>query len=87
MEPMEPELTNDRGRREWAWLVRRVGQDRAEAAVAAAVQRGRRAYPLNAARELGIELPPPDQLPPLRSVRSGEVAAQALADIRRALGR
>ena len=86
MEP-EPELTNDRGRREWAWLVRRVGQDRAEAAVAAAVQRGRRAYPLNAARELGLELPPPDQLPPLQTERSRQAAAEALAGIRRTLGR
>ena len=86
MEPMEPEL-NDRGRREWQWLCDRVGEDRARQALAAAVRRGRKPFPLNAARELGLSLPAEPDLPVMRDERSSEVAAQALADIRRALGR
>lgn len=83
----EPLLTNDRGRREWLWLCQRVGEDRARAALAAAVRRGRKPFPLNAAREVGLSFPPESALPPLRSERYDEIAQDALADIRRMLGR
>lgn len=84
---VEPLLTNDRGRREWAWLLRRVGEDRARQALAAAVRRGRKPFPLNAARELGLSFPPESALPVLRSERSDEIARDALSDIRQMLGR
>lgn len=83
---MEP-ILNDRGRREWAWLCKRVGEDRARRALDAAVARGRRPFPLNAAREIGIDLPGPEHLPPIQTERSDQIAAQAMADIRRTLGR
>lgn len=83
----EPLLTNDRGRREWLWLCQRVGEDRARAALDAALARGRKPFPLNAARELGLSFPPESVLPPLRSDRHDEIAREALADMRRMLGR
>lgn len=51
----EPLITNDRGQREWAWIVGQVG----EAAALAALERlgTRRPYPLNVARVLGLVLP------------------------------
>ena len=51
----EPLLTNDRGQREWAWIVGQVG----EAAALAALERlgNRKPYPLNVARALGLSLP------------------------------
>ena len=48
-----PELNNERSRREWKWLVRRVGEDRARDGLRRAVARGRRAFPINAIVELG----------------------------------
>ncbi|MCX7689055.1 MAG: hypothetical protein N2045_13915 [Fimbriimonadales bacterium] len=53
---MEPLLTNDRARREWDYIVQRVG----EAAAREAIKKlpgNRRPYPLNIARVLGIKLP------------------------------
>jgi len=64
MDLPEPELTNDRAKREWLWLCRRVGEQRARAAIAR-IPGKRRAYPLNIARVLGVELPPPEELPRL----------------------
>ncbi|BCX90013.1 hypothetical protein MIN45_PP27 (plasmid) [Methylomarinovum tepidoasis] len=64
MDRPEPELTNDRAKREWLWLCRKVGEKRARAAIAR-IPGKRRAYPLNIARVLGIELPPPEELPRL----------------------
>lgn len=52
---LAPLITNQRGKREWEWLVRQVGEERALAAIAALG--GRRPYPLNVARVLGLEIP------------------------------
>lgn len=51
----KPLLTNERGQREWAWIVGQVG----EAAALSALERlgTRRPYPLNVARVLGLTLP------------------------------
>lgn len=74
---MRPELTNERAHQEWAWLVRRFGQAQAEAALVRAVERGRRPFPLNAARELGVTLPSPEELRVLFGApRSDEVLAR-----------
>lgn len=51
----EPLLTNDRARREWAWIVTKVGEP---TAVAALERLGnQRPYPLNVAKILKISLP------------------------------
>lgn len=52
---LAPLITNQRGKREWEWVVRQVGEERALAAIAALG--GRRPYPLNVARVLGLEIP------------------------------
>lgn len=51
----EPLLTNARAEREWQWILRQVGPERA---IAALEQLGnRKPYPVNVARLLGLELP------------------------------
>ena len=62
----EPELNNERSRREWKWLVRRVGEDRARDGLRRAVERGRRPFPMNAIIELNerAAMPSPAGLPP-----------------------
>lgn len=59
----EPLLTNDRARREWAWLCQRVGESAARHAISK-LPGQRKPFPLNIARVLGLRLPPPEQLPP-----------------------
>lgn len=80
---MEPELTNDRAHREWAWLCARVGEERARAAIEQ-IPGGRKAYPLNIARALGVTLPEPDMLPALAKDRARGL--EELAKLRRMLG-
>lgn len=53
---MEPLLSNDRAKREWAWIVERVGEEAARAAIAR-LPGARKPYPLNIARVLGLRLP------------------------------
>lgn len=60
---IEPELSNDLARRQWQWLCQRVGEARAREGLAAACVRGRRPFPLNVAREIGVQLPAADDLP------------------------
>lgn len=79
---MEPELTNERAEREWAWICARVGEERAKAAISE-IPGTRRPFPLNIARALGLTLPSPEQLPPAR--RNREVARAALAEARKRL--
>jgi len=81
---MDPELTNDRARREWQWLCREVGETVARATIAA-LPGNRRPYPLNIARALGVELPPEEKLPPLFVPADDAVMSAALAQVRRAL--
>lgn len=78
----EPLLTNDRSRREWAWLVSKVGAEAAKTALAS-ISGGQRPYPLNVARKLGLELPKElADAPP----SSPEVAKAHLSAIREKLG-
>lgn len=73
----EPLLTNDRARREWAWIVERVGAQRAQEALEGLS--GQRPYPLNVARKLGLKLPPSlAEAPPA----SPEVALAHIAALR-----
>lgn len=52
---MQALLTNDRARREWAWIVSQVGLERATAALERLGNR--KPFPLNIARVLGLKLP------------------------------
>ena len=81
---MEPELTNDRARREWQWLCREVGETVARATIAA-LPGNRRPYPLNIARALDVELPPEEKLPRLFVPADDAVMNAALEQARRAL--
>lgn len=79
---LEPELTNERAQREWKWLCSRVGEDRARAAIAQ-ITGSRKAFPLNIARVLKLDLPPEDRLPALK--RDSAVARAALQQVRKKL--
>jgi hypothetical protein len=79
---LEPELTNERAEKEWKWLCAKVGEDRARAAIAK-IAGERKAFPLNIARVLGLDLPQEDQLPALR--RDPAVARAALQEARKKL--
>jgi len=61
----QPDLSTDLSARQWRWLTLQVGEVQALRALADAVSRGQRAYPLNAARLLRLRLPLPAALPPL----------------------
>ncbi|WP_133065762.1 hypothetical protein [Mameliella alba] len=69
---MQPELTSELSARQWCWLCERVGQEAALRALEAAVKRGRKPWPLNAARELGLRMPHEAALPPVPSQTSAE---------------
>lgn len=79
---LEPLITNERGKREWEYIVSRVGEERARAAIAQ-IPGNRRPYPLNIARVLGIKFPESVINPPA----SRESALQHLAKIREMLSR
>ena len=80
----EPELTNDRARREWQWLCREVGETVARATIAA-LPGNRRPYPLNVARALGVALPPEEKLPPRFVPADESVMNASLAQARQVL--
>lgn len=82
----KPDLSNDLAKRQWAWLCQRVGDRRAQAAIDAAVARGRRAYVLNAARELGLRMPGDSELPVIKTEQSDQVRKQHLSEMKAALG-
>lgn len=52
----DPLITNERGKREWEWIVGKVGLDAAQNAIQA-LSGNQRPYPLNIARKLGLKLP------------------------------
>ncbi|HML83418.1 MAG TPA: hypothetical protein PKE37_16835 [Thiomonas arsenitoxydans] len=52
---VQPLLTNARACREWDWIVRQVGLERALEALRHLGYR--KPYPLNAARRLGLQIP------------------------------
>ncbi len=85
---MKPDLGSERARREWAWLVARVGEERALAAVEAAVARGRRPFVVNAASELGLRVPPVEELPllPEQAEERRRRAKAAIEAAKRLLG-
>lgn len=75
---MEPLITNERAKREWDYIVTKVGEERARAAIAQ-IPGNRRPYPLNIARVLGIRFPESVTNPPA----SREVALKHLEEIRK----
>lgn len=82
---MQPLITNDRAAREWQWLINRFG----DAAVRDAISRlpgGRKPFPLNVARVLGVEFPPESVLPALTTPSSRQKAQEALLAIKARLG-
>lgn len=78
----EPLLTNDRAKREWAWIVGKVGEPAAKAAIEALGSQ--RAYPLNIARKLKLTLPASLATAP---PASRETAMKHLAEARAVLSR
>lgn len=81
-----PDLSSELSQRQWLWLTRRVGGQRAQAAIEAAVRRGRRPYVINAARELGLSVPKPNELPFIRTEQGEATARQHLAALRSIVG-
>jgi len=86
---MEPILTNERAEREWKYLCERVGEQRARAAIGQLKGR-QRAYPLNIARVLKVQLPEEAMLPSSdaqqQAKRRGEdAAARGIAEMKRRL--
>lgn len=86
---MQPEFTSDLSRRQWRWLCDSVGEPVALRALAAATSRGRRPWPFNAARELGLKLPIEAALPPVpqsTTPQEAQAARDRLRDLRRGFG-
>jgi hypothetical protein len=85
---MEPEITNDRAKREWLYIVERVGEAHATAAIGRLAGR-RRPYPFNIAKVLGIRLPDAADLPLLPEALASRTraAAKAMAEIKKTLGK
>lgn len=74
---MQPDLTSDLSARQWRWLCDSVGEPVALRALAAATGKGRRPYPLNAAKELRLTMPHESALPPLpRTLTAEQVQAE-----------
>ena len=61
---MEPDLNNDRDRREWLYLCLLAGEDRARAAIEKAAD-DRKPAPVEIAKVLGVTLPAEADLHPL----------------------
>jgi hypothetical protein len=61
---MEPELSNEREKREWLYLCLLAGEDRARAAISK-IPDDRSPYPAEIAQVLGVLLPSEEDLPPL----------------------
>lgn len=76
---MQPLLTNERARREWEYIVARVGEARALEAIARLGNR--KPFPINIARALKLDLPehlaedPPAPPPPEIRKRLAELKA------------
>lgn len=71
----KPLLTNERAKKEWAWILERVGPQAAQEALET-LQGAQRPYPLNVARKLGLKLPEHLSEPPApRSVAHTHLAA------------
>lgn len=77
---MEPLLTNDRARREWQYIIERVGEQAAREALNK-LPGNRRPYPLNVARVLGLQLPPELAQEPI----DREKARERIAELKRLL--
>lgn len=84
---MEPVITNERAKREWLYIVERVGSERAQQAM---TQLGnRKAYPLNISKVLKLNLPDEQYLPELDGVQERRVehGKKAISDIKNILSR
>jgi hypothetical protein len=54
MQKIDPLICNERDRRTWAWVIEQVGEERAMSVELAG---GRKAYPTNIAKALGLKPP------------------------------
>jgi len=86
---MVPILTNERAEREWKYLCGLVGEQRARAAIGQLKGR-QRAYPLNIARVLKVQLPDEAKLPRSDAQqqarqRRQDAAARSIAEMKRLL--
>jgi hypothetical protein len=74
-------ISNDRGQREWLYLLQRFGESRLLQAIEE-IPGKRQPFPLNVARVLGVALPPPDELPklssPIMSAKEREIGRSSL---------
>lgn len=82
--PSDPTLTNEQAKKEWAWICATVGEHTARSAIAL-LPGGRKPYPLNIARALGLHLPRPEKLPELVVIAEGESLEAGIALVRNAL--
>ncbi len=82
---MKPVITNERGKREWLYIVNKVGLEGAYQAIGELGNR--KAYPLNIAKVLRLELPREEFLPELEGVteKRVDVGKRRLADIKKLL--
>ncbi len=82
---MGPVITNERGKREWLYIIDRVGQERAQQAISELGNR--KAYPLNVAKVLKLDLPDEQYLPELDGVKERRLknGKKSIADIKNIL--
>lgn len=82
-------ITNERGQREWLYLLLRFGEPRLIKAIQD-LPGNRKPYPLNVARVLGVQLPKPCDLPNLkvspRTDREVQVGLRSIRDLLASLG-
>jgi hypothetical protein len=83
---MTPLITNERGRREWLWIVNRVGERTALEAICRLPGQSK-PYPLNIARVLKLSLPDERDLPqtPEAIDASRQAAERELANMKKLL--
>jgi hypothetical protein len=83
---MTPEITNERGRREWLWIVSRVGERAALEAIGR-LPGAKKPFPMNIAKVLKLSLPDERDLPqtPEAIDASRQAAERELANMKKAL--
>jgi len=83
-------VTNERGHREWLYLLQRFGESRLLSAIQE-LPGNRKHYPLNVARTLGIQLPQLADLPKLdkepRTRRQVELGLRNILGLLASLGK
>ena len=83
------ELTNERGQREWLYLVSKMSESESWVTRCIELLGNKKRYPLNFARLLEIELPKESELPLLEGAQEARRATnkQNIDNIKRMLGK